>query len=87
MSTPLDGSALAGPLSELFAVDITRGIGRCASCGDSNPIGRVDVYLDAPGSVARCPSCQGVLIRLTRSPDRLWIDLQGLVSLELRMPD
>jgi hypothetical protein len=86
MTASLDGSALAGALSEVFAVDITRGIGRCASCGDSNPIGRVDVYLTAPGSVARCPSCENVLIRLTRSPDRLWIDMQGLVCLELPIP-
>jgi hypothetical protein len=86
MTTSLDGSALAGPLSEVFAVDITRGVGQCASCGDSNPMGRVDVYLDAPGSVARCPSCEHVMIRLTRSPDRLWLDMRGLVSLELPIP-
>jgi hypothetical protein len=87
MTTALDGSALAGAMSELFAVDITQAVGRCVGCGTSNPVGRVDVYLDAPGSVARCPSCQHVLIRLVRGPDRIWLDMQGVQSLEIRLPD
>ncbi|QBJ89072.1 hypothetical protein D0Z67_01195 [Streptomyces seoulensis] len=29
----LDGNALAGPLSELFAVDLTVATRRCAHCG------------------------------------------------------
>ena len=28
-----DGNALAGPLAELFAVDMTTAVGRCVSCG------------------------------------------------------
>lgn len=87
MTTPLDGSALAGAMSELFAVDLTTAMGRCAGCGTSHPIGRVDVYLNAPGAVARCPSCQHIMLRLVRSPDRIWLDMQGLRSLELLIGD
>ena len=34
----LDGNALAGPLGEIFAVDVTAAVGRCASCGLTGPI-------------------------------------------------
>jgi Family of unknown function (DUF6510) len=87
MTTPLDGSALAGAMAELFAVDLTSAIGRCVGCGISNPLGRVEVYMDAPGAVARCPNCQHVLMRLVRSPDRVWLDMQGIRSLELQLPN
>jgi hypothetical protein len=87
MTTALDGSALAGAMSELFAVDITAAVGRCVGCGSSNPVGRIDVYLDAPGSVARCPNCQHVLIRLVRAADRIWLDMQGLQSREIRLEE
>ena len=31
--THLDGNALAGQLSDLFAFDITEAVGRCTNCG------------------------------------------------------
>src|SRR5204863_6917400 len=52
-----DGNALAGPLREIFAVELTAATGRCASCGRVAAVADVRVYLDAPGAVARCPGC------------------------------
>jgi hypothetical protein len=80
-----DGNALAGPLREIFAVDLTAATGRCAGCGRIGPIAELRVYLDAPGAVARCPGCDAVLLRLVRGPDRAWLDLRGLVSLEIAL--
>ena len=44
------------------------------------------VYEHAPGLVARCPGCEEVLLRLVRTPDRAWLDLRGIVALEIPMP-
>jgi DNA-directed RNA polymerase subunit RPC12/RpoP len=83
----LDGNALAGPLSELFAVDVTAATGRCVNCGRSGPIASLRVYSRAPGMVARCPRCDQVILRLVRTPDAAWLDLTGTVSLRVRLPD
>jgi hypothetical protein len=81
-----DGNALAGPLSELFAVDVTTATGRCVSCGDTGRVADLRVYVNAPGYVARCPGCDHVMLRLVRSPDAAWLDLQGTLSLRVPMP-
>ncbi len=66
----LDGNALAGPLSEIFAVDITAAAGRCANCGRTGPVAALRLYVRAPGLVARCPGCDAVMLRLVRVPVR-----------------
>ncbi len=66
----LDGNALAGPLSEIFAVDITAALGRCANCGRTGPVAALRLYVRAPGLVARCPGCDAVMMRLVRVPVR-----------------
>ena len=78
-----DGNAIAGPLREIFAVELTAAVGRCAGCGRVGAVAEARVYLDAPGAVARCPGCDAVLLRLVRGPDRAWLDLRGLVNLEI----
>lgn len=83
----LDGNALAGPLSELFAVDVTAATGRCVNCGRTGPIASLRVYSRAPGMVARCPQCDQVILRLVRTPDAAWLDLTGTVSLRVRLPN
>ncbi|MFD3519798.1 DUF6510 family protein [Streptomyces sp. NPDC058653] len=78
-----DGNALGGPLSELFAVDLTDAVGRCASCGRRGPMAQLRVYDRAPGLVARCPRCEQVVLRLVRGKDTAWLDLQGASSLRI----
>jgi hypothetical protein len=82
----LDGNALAGPLGEIFAVDVTAATGRCASCGLTGPIASLRVYGPEPGLVARCPGCDEVVLRLVRGPDTAWLDLRGAVSLRVTLP-
>jgi hypothetical protein len=83
----LDGNALAGPLGEIFAVDVTAATGRCASCGLTGPVASLRVYGPEPGLVARCPGCDEVVLRLVRGPGTAWLDLRGTVSLRLDLPD
>ncbi|MGH6657412.1 MAG: DUF6510 family protein [Actinocrinis sp.] len=81
-----DGNALAGPLSEIFAIDVTTAIGQCTGCGNTGPMARLRVYGAEPGMVARCPECRQVVLRLVRSADTAWLDLRGTVSLRIAMP-
>jgi Family of unknown function (DUF6510) len=83
----LDGNAAAGELREIFSVEITTARGRCAGCGRTAVLADVRLYVQAPGLVARCRGCEGVLFRLVRAPGRAWLDLRGLTYLELAMPD
>ncbi|MEQ7129139.1 DUF6510 family protein [Actinopolymorpha sp. B11F2] len=79
----VDGNALAGPLQEVFAVDVTGATSRCASCGRTGPVATLHVYTHAPGLVGRCPGCDGVVLRLVRGPESAWLDLRGTVFLRV----
>jgi hypothetical protein len=79
----LDGNAAAGVLREVFGSEMTTALGTCGSCGAVDPVGAVHVYVSA-GMVLRCPSCEAVLMRIVESESRLWVDLTGLRSIELR---
>jgi Family of unknown function (DUF6510) len=81
-----DGSALAGPLQDLFRVDVTTAIGRCTRCGRTT-MAEARVFDHAPGLVVRCATCDQVLLRLVRGPGRAWLDLRGLTYLQLPMTD
>ncbi|MFJ8631215.1 DUF6510 family protein [Streptomyces sp. NPDC093568] len=80
-----DGNALAGPLRELFTADVTSAAGRCAGCGHTAVVADLRVYARAPGLVARCPSCDTVLLRFVRTPDAAWLDLRGTVYMRVPM--
>lgn len=78
----LDGNAIGGLLSEIFVVEMTTARGTCASCGAVNEVGRMQVYVHAPGTVMRCPACEQVVMRIVRGRGRYWIDLTGTRTLE-----
>jgi hypothetical protein len=82
-----DGTTLAGPVGDLFRVEVTTAIGRCAGCGRTAPMAQVRVFDHAPGVVARCPACDQVLLRLVHGPGRAWLDLRGLTYLQLPAPE
>jgi hypothetical protein len=81
-----DGNALAGPLAEIFAVDLTAALGTCTACQTVGPLARLRVYHHAPGLVARCPSCGHVILRLVRSPESACLDLRGTLNLRIPLP-
>ncbi|WP_061299529.1 DUF6510 family protein [Herbidospora cretacea] len=78
-----DGNALAGPLSEIFTLDVTVAQGTCAGCGLRGPLAGLHVYGAAPGLVARCPGCEEVVLTLVRGPKDVWLDMRGAVSLRI----
>jgi Family of unknown function (DUF6510) len=78
-----DGNLLAGPLSEVFGVEITTAMGRCRGCGSSSQVATFRVYGPEPGFVGRCPSCESVLMRLVRSSDAVWLDISGMSALRI----
>ena len=82
-----DGNALAGPLSEIFAVDVTAATTHCASCSRTGPVATLRVYGQSPGLVARCPGCESVVLRLVRGPTSIWLDLRGTMHLEIPLAD
>jgi hypothetical protein len=86
-STWTDGNALAGPLQDVFIVDVTAATGRCANCGRTGPMAQSRLFDHAPGMVARCPTCNEVVLRLVRAPGRAWLDMRGLDYLQLAVPD
>ena len=83
----VDGNAIGGLLREIFAIEMTAAEAKCAGCGAVNAIGRVDVYMQAPGVVVRCPECEQVLILIVQGRGRYWVDLQGVRRLEFAAPD
>ena len=82
----LDGNAIGGLLMEIFAMEMTTAETTCGGCGAVHLMGRVDVYLHAPGVVVRCPGCEQVLMRIVRGRGRCWVDLRGTRCLEFADP-
>ena len=83
----VDGNAIGGLLQEIFVAAITTARSACGGCGVVEPIGALIVYTGGPGAVARCPHCDGVMIRIVQSGGHIWLDLSGVRSLELRASD
>ena len=83
MNATYDGNILAGPLAEVFDMEVTSAIARCAGCGRSTVVAELAVYGPDPGLVARCPGCGHALLRLTRTPTSAWLDLSGMSTLRL----
>ena len=82
-----DGNALTGHLHSVLAVEVTAAVGRCNGCGRTVPMAEARVFHQAPGVVARCPTCDQVLLRLVRDRGRAWLDLRGLSYLQLPVPE
>jgi Family of unknown function (DUF6510) len=87
MSSPndnyLDGNAAAGELSDIFAMDLTAAEGQCAHCSAIKRFAEARLYMQGPGIVARCPTCQHVILRLVNARERVFLDLRGMTCLIL----
>ena len=66
--TRLDGNAIGGLLGELFGAEMTIAVSTCDGCGQVDVVAELAVYTRAPGVVVRCPGCDGVLMRIVRTP-------------------
>ncbi len=80
----LDGNAVAGLLNEVFGSELTASPTVCAHCGRRGEVGTLVAYTRGPGIVLRCPGCSGVMVRVVRTTDALYLDARGAVYLRLR---
>jgi len=81
-STTLDGNAIAGLLAHVFGEEMTTAAGTCAGCGAAGEVATFVVYARGPGTVARCPACDAVLMVLVTLREITCVDLRGLATLE-----
>jgi uncharacterized Zn finger protein len=86
MQGHVDGNALAGLLSEVFAFDATTSTVRCSGCGDSAMLAQAMVYGGEQGYVVRCKSCEGVLMTVVDAPEHRRIQMRGVSWLETAQP-
>jgi hypothetical protein len=74
----LDGNAAAGALGEVFSFEASTAEYGCRGCGRTGALGAAMVYeVRGLGTIARCPGCEGALIRLARVRGRRLVDLGG----------
>ena len=78
----LDGNAIAGMLSEVFAVEMTTAIMTCGNCGRSSAVGEMHVFRGA-GIVMRCPSCDNVMAKIVEDGTRMWLNFGGMQALQV----
>jgi len=79
----LDGNAVAGVLAMAFGKEMTAVPGQCAHCSTVNMMGAMRAYVRAPGTVLRCPACDGVVVRIVETPTSTLVDVQGVAWLRL----
>jgi hypothetical protein len=77
----LDGNAIAGRLRDVFGNEMTTARAECASCGKVSFVAEFDVYLEAPGTVARCRTCRAIVMVLVERRGVTCVDLRGLQAL------
>jgi hypothetical protein len=79
----VDGNILAGPLSEIFSVDMTSATGTCSSCGDSSALASAMVYLKPKSYIVRCHVCDAILLTIQQTDGSTRIRLSGIAGLTI----
>jgi DNA-directed RNA polymerase subunit RPC12/RpoP len=79
----LDGNAAAGILHEIFGLEMTANPTRCAHCGNVGQVGMLWAFIQAMGTVLRCPACGSVILRIVETPHAIYLDAQGAAYLRL----
>ena len=74
----LDGNAIGGLLLDVFGVEMTTATGTCGHCGAVAQVAELVVYLEAPGTVARCRTCESVLLVIVEARGVKCVDLRLL---------
>lgn len=79
----LDGNAAAGILQEIFGAEMTASPTECEHCGQEGELGALLAFAPATGLVLRCPSCEGVILRVVQTSDYVYLDARGAVYLKI----
>jgi hypothetical protein len=73
----LDGNAAAGPLAELFTVDLSVAMMTCGGCLNRSALGAHYLYPDGPALVVRCPACTAVVLRYAADRGGIRLEMTG----------
>ncbi len=79
----LDANATAGLLQEIFGVEMTASPTECANCGNEDEIGTLLAFIQGPGFVLRCSTCENVVLRIVQTSEATYLDARGAVYLRL----
>lgn len=79
----LDANAVAGDLRELFGYEMTAAVHACGGCGNRGAIGTLRAWVGGPGVVLRCSVCSDVVMRWSRTPAGVRVDLRGAAFVDL----
>jgi hypothetical protein len=82
-SNHLDGNTLAGPLSAVFGGDLTAATAVCGGCGRAELVAALPLFGAPMGLVARCPSCDYVMLSYTELPGGRTLQMHGIAVLRL----
>ena len=55
--------------------------GKCAHCGAVHVIAELRAYMRAPGTVLRCPVCDGIVLRIVETDEATYVDARGAAYL------
>ncbi len=80
----LDGNAAAGPLMDIFALDMTAALVTCEGCGKESALATLVLYGGPVGLVLRCRGCDAVNLRLTHTGRAIHLDLRGTSRISIR---
>jgi hypothetical protein len=84
---PLDGNAIGGMLIDVFGAEMTAASSTCGTCGARRPVAELAVYMQAPGTVVRCRTCDSVLMVFVKAHSvTCVVDLAGMTSLSRAGP-
>jgi DNA-directed RNA polymerase subunit RPC12/RpoP len=79
----LDANSVGGLLWEIFGTEMTAEPVECAHCGNQDEIGTLLAFTQGPGVILRCSTCGKVVLRIVQTPDAIYLDARGAVSLRL----
>jgi hypothetical protein len=79
----LDANATAGLLYEIFGVEMTASPTECAHCGNEAEVGALLAFIQGPGIVLRCSTCENVVLRVVQTPEAVYLDARGAIYLRL----
>ena len=81
----LDGNAIAGRLAEVFGAEMTTATGVCAAAEPDDRSPSSWSMFERPGTVARCPTCEAIVMVLVEIRGINCVDLRGIEMLEGRL--
>jgi Family of unknown function (DUF6510) len=82
----LDGNTAAGPLAELFTVDLSTAVVTCGGCLGQSALGAHHLYPDGPALVVRCPTCTAVVLRFAADRRGIRLEMTGTRLLTVPVP-